>query len=188
MIEVNCLDKILEIFFSLKAFGLLPNTFKMRALFFKITVSVSVGYFFFPSKTQNPNKCMVNKPLSEIPVYVTGLAAHSSCGVGRSRYGIQFHGQAFSCLSHDNALFIPAMLSAPVRASLLKSAAREADGNCSVPHEPHSLWSALSCSHGVTPAGAEHHSLSHFLTSRLGERTERVKVKQLVGREKDSFI
>lgn len=153
MIEVNCLGKILRTFFSLKALGLLQSTSKMRALFFKVTVSVSVGYFFFPSETQDLSNCMVSKPISEIPVYVTRLAAHSSCGVGRSRYGIRFHRQAFSCLSHDNALFIPAMLSAPVMVSLLDSAATEAE-SCSVPHVPHSHWSALSCSLGVIPVGS----------------------------------
>lgn len=152
---MNHWGKILRVFLSLKAFGLLQSTFKMRALCFKVTVSVSVGYFFFPSETQNLNNCTINKSISEIPVYVTGLASHSSCGVGRSRYGIQFHRQAFSLshgLSHDNALFIPAMLSVTV--SLLNSAATEANGTCCVPHVPHSHWSAVSCSHGVIPAGS----------------------------------
>lgn len=51
MIEVNFLGKILGIFFSLKTLGLLQSNLKMRALFFKVTVFVSVGFlvcFFFP--------------------------------------------------------------------------------------------------------------------------------------------
>lgn len=135
--------------------------------------------YFFPSETQYLINCMVDKPISEIPVYVTRLTSHSSCGVGGSRYGIWFHRQAFSCLSHDNALFIPAMLSASVMVSLLDSAATEADESCSVPHVPHSHCSAGGCSLGVIPA--KHHTLTHCLTSRAGERTGRVKVKQLVG-------
>lgn len=107
--EVNHLGELLGIFFCLKAFGLLPSTFEMKALFFEVTVSVLVGLFFLLKLSLN--NCMVNKPISEIPVYVTRLASHSSCGVGRSRYGIQFHRQAFSCLSHANALLIPVMLS-----------------------------------------------------------------------------
>lgn len=118
MIEGNSWGKILGIFFSLKREEVCYKLPLKWGLCFSKPLFVFqwdiLIFFFFPSENQNLNNSMVTKSISEISVYVS-----SSCGVERSRGGIQFCRQAFSCLSHDTALSLPAILSAPVVVWLL---------------------------------------------------------------------
>lgn len=123
MIEGNSWGRILGIFFSLKRGEVcykLPLKWGLcfSKPLFVFQWDILIVIFFSPSENQNLN-CMVTKSVSEISVYVPRLTSCSSCGVERSRGGIQFRRQAFSCLSHDTALSLSAILSAPVVVWLL---------------------------------------------------------------------